>query len=70
MVKKFESLLEAKRAAKINADLSDLKAVLHEVTGALMCEDIELRALTRDFVLLYMEKLETFNVIPNYIMPR
>ena len=70
MTKKFETLLKAKQAAKIKADLTDLKAVLHEVTGALMCEDIELRALTRDFVLLYMEKLETFNVIPNYTMPR
>lgn len=70
MVKKFETLLEAKRAAKIKADLTDLKAVLHEVTSALMCEDIELRALTRDFVLMYMERLESFNIIPNYSMPR
>jgi hypothetical protein len=70
MTKKFESLLEAKRAAKINADLTDILAVLHEVTGALMCEDIELRALTRDFIVLYMQKLENFNIVPNYTMPR
>lgn len=70
MTTKFETLLEAKRAAKIKADLTDLKSVLHEVTGALMCEDIELRALTRDFVLMYMEKPESFNIIPNYSMPR
>lgn len=70
MTTKFENLLEAKRAAKINADLTDLKAVLHEVTGALMCEDIELRALTRDFVLMYRERLESFNIIPNYSMPK
>lgn len=68
MTKKFESLLEAKRAAKINADLTDILAVLHEVTGALMCEDIELRALTRDFIVLYMKKLETFHIIPQYSM--
>lgn len=70
MTTKFENLLEAKRAAKIKADLTDLKAVLHEVTGALMCEDIELRALTRDFVLMYRERLESFNIIPNYSMPK
>ena len=70
MTTKFENLLEAKRAAKIKSDLTDVLAVLHEVTGALMCEDIELRALTRDFVLLYMEKLDTMNVLPNYSMPK
>lgn len=70
MSKNIGSLLEAKKAAGIKADMTEVKNVLHEVVGALMCEDIELRALTRDFVLLYMEKLETFNVIPNYTMPR
>ena len=69
-MKTFKTLLEAKKDAGIQADLTDVLAVLHEVTGALMCEDIELRALTRDFVLLYMSKLESFNVIPKYSMPK
>lgn len=56
-MKNLKSLLEAKKAAKIQSDLSDLYAVLHEVAGALMCEDIELRALTRDFVVLYMARM-------------
>lgn len=69
-MKKLSNLIEAKKAAKIESDLTDVLAVLHEVTGALMCEDPELRALTRDFVLLYMSKLESFNVIPKYSMPK
>lgn len=68
-MKTFDSLLVAKKAAKIESDLTDVLAVLHEVTGALMCEDQELRALTRDFVLLYMSKLESYNVLPNHTMP-
>lgn len=67
-MKNFKTLLQAKKEAKIEADLTDVLAVLHEVTSALMCEDIELRALTRDFVLLYMSKLESYNVIPNYTL--
>ena len=63
-MKNFNSLLEAKRAAGIQADLSDLYAVLHEVTGVLMCEDIELRALTRDFVVLYMSKMQKEHKVP------
>ena len=55
---KFETLLEAKKAAGIKADMTDIYAVLHEVTSALMCEDVELRALTRDFILLYMSKMQ------------
>ena len=58
---KFETILEAKKAAGIKADMTDIYAVLHEVTGALMCEDIELRALTRDFVVLYMSKMKKEN---------
>ena len=69
-MKNIKSLLEAKKAAKIESDLTDVLAVLHEVTGALMCEDPELRALTRDFVLLYMSKLESYNVLPKHTMPK
>lgn len=64
MTKKFESLLEAKRAAGIKADMTEVKEVLHEVLGALMCEDQEIRALTRDFVLLYLAKLEKEHKYP------
>lgn len=69
-MKKLTNLIEAKKAAKIQSDLTDVLAVLHEVTGALMCEDVEIRALTRDFILLYMKKLESYNVLPNYGMPK
>lgn len=69
-MKKLSNLIEAKKAAKIESDLTDVLAVLHEVTGALMCEDPELRALTRDFVLLYMSKLESYNVLPKHTMPK
>jgi hypothetical protein len=62
-MKEFNSLLEAKKAAGIQADLSDLYAVLHEVTGALMCEDIELRALTRDFIVMYMSKMQKEHMV-------
>ena len=69
-MKTFKTLLEAKKDAGIQADLTDVLAVLHEVTGALMCEDPELRALTRDFVVLYMSKLEAYNVLPKHTMPK
>ncbi len=69
-MKNFKTLLEAKKDAKIESDLTDVLAVLHEVTGALMCEDAEIRALTRDFVVLYMSKLESYNVIPSYAVPK
>lgn len=61
---KFETILEAKKAAGIQADMTEVKQVLHEVIGALMCEDQEIRALTRDFVLLYLAKLEKEHKVP------
>ena len=55
---KFEDFLAAKKAAAVAVDMNEIKALLHEVVGALMCEDIELRALTRDIVLSYLEKIK------------
>lgn len=53
--------LEAKRIEKLEHQLAQAHRIIQELLGALTCQSEELRALTRDVALSYLET-QKFNL--------